>query len=84
MKSAQVPSAWKEQKLEMWIREYSTQLLRICFVYLSDRDQAQDALQDAFLKAWRSMDKYEKRQVQIPPITPFFPPLCIDICSQPC
>ena len=30
-------------------------------MYLADRAQAEDALQDTFLKAWRSMDAFEAR-----------------------
>lgn len=80
MKNAQVPGVLRAQRLENWIRDYSTPLLRMCFVYLSDRAEAQDALQDAFLKAWRSMDKYEKLEVQNDKA--WLMRICINVCRD--
>ncbi len=45
------------RRLESWVNDYSSELLRVCFVYLRDLQQAEDALQDTFIKAWRSMDR---------------------------
>ena len=64
MEQAAVPSAVREERLEQWINDYSDDLLRICFLYLSDRHLAQDALQDTFLKAWKSMAQFEKKQIR--------------------
>ena len=54
-------AANREQRLEQWMRQYGNMILRTCFVYLSDASQAEDAMQDTFLKAWKSMDQYEHR-----------------------
>ena len=62
MGDAAVPGALREQRLEQWITDYSDAILRICFVYLRDRAQAEDALQDTFLKAWKHMDHLERQQ----------------------
>lgn len=59
---ALVPSEDKESRLAAWIREYGDALLRTCFIILSDRVQAEDALQDTFLKVWRHMDRFEGRE----------------------
>lgn len=48
-------------RLESWIAQWGTDVLRMCFVCLSDRGQAEDAMQETFLKAWRSMEKFEGR-----------------------
>ncbi|MGI6688904.1 MAG: sigma-70 family RNA polymerase sigma factor [Christensenellales bacterium] len=61
MSGALVPGAQKEQKLEAWLTAYGDAVLRMCFVYLSDRTLAEDALQDTFLKVWRRMDSFEGR-----------------------
>jgi RNA polymerase sigma-70 factor (ECF subfamily) len=58
---ALVPGAQKEQRLEAWLTAYGDAVLRMCFVYLSDRTLAEDALQDTFLKVWRRMDSFEGR-----------------------
>lgn len=51
----------REIRLEGWIRAYGTSILRTCFVCLSDVREAEDAMQETFLKAWRSMDRFEGR-----------------------
>lgn len=48
-----------EQRLEQWIHLYSDILFKVCFMNLSDRSLAEDALQDTFLKAWKSLDRFE-------------------------
>ena len=50
-----------EQRLESWIRTYGNAVLRICFVYLADASQAEDAMQDTFLRAWHAMSRFEGR-----------------------
>lgn len=47
--------------VEKWIAEYGTAVKRVCFVMLADADQAQDAMQETFFKAWRSMAQFEGR-----------------------
>lgn len=51
----------REQRLEAWVRDYGTSILRTCFVCLSDVKEAEDAMQETFLKAWRAMDRFEGR-----------------------
>ena len=51
----------REQRLRRWIEEYRTMLLKTCILYLSDFSLAEDAVQETFLKAWKSMDKFEGR-----------------------
>ncbi len=56
-----VEQSSKEQTLESWMRTYGTDILRICFVILSDASEAEDAMQDTFLRAWRAMDNFKER-----------------------
>lgn len=51
----------REQILEEWIRKYGDSILRTCFVCLSDVREAEDAMQETFIKAWRAMDRFEHR-----------------------
>ena len=64
MEQAAVPSYVREQRLQEWIDLYANDIIRICFVYLADRDQAEDAMQDTFLKAWKSMPSYERKSIE--------------------
>ena len=64
MEHAEVPGSVREERLRGWIAQYSEAILKTCFLYLSDRSQAEDALQDTFLKAWRHMAEYEKKRVE--------------------
>lgn len=47
----------REERLTAWVRAYGEPILRTCFVYLLDRAQAEDAIQDTFRKAWKNMDQ---------------------------
>ena len=51
----------REDRMETMIRQWGTSVLRTCFVCLSDAQQAEDAMQETFLKAWRNLDQFEKR-----------------------
>ena len=44
--------------LEAWLDQYGDQLLRLCTLYLKDVHLAEDAVQDTFLKAWRSREQF--------------------------
>ena len=59
MEFASVPS---ENRLREWISRYSDDVLRTCFVLLSDRTLAEDAMQDTFMKAWKAMSQFEGRE----------------------
>ena len=47
-----------EPMLERLVTEYQTQLLRICYMYLKDMTLAEDAVQETFFKAYRSMETW--------------------------
>lgn len=48
----------QREQLERLMEEYGTSLLRMCAVYLRDREQAQDAVQETFIKAYRHMNYF--------------------------
>ncbi|MDO5325132.1 MAG: sigma-70 family RNA polymerase sigma factor [Clostridia bacterium] len=47
---------WLEEAMNRW----ETSLLRLCFAYLADRNLAEDAVQETFLKAWKGYDRFRK------------------------
>ncbi len=48
----------RNQAFEQMVETYQTALLRMCYLYLRDRSLAEDAVQETFIKAWRSMDSF--------------------------
>ena len=48
----------KNELFERLVGQYQTALLRFCFLYLKDQEQARDAVQETFLKAYRNWDTY--------------------------
>ena len=54
----QAPNQTPADRLDQMVRQYEKELLRICCVYLRDRAAAEDAVQETFLKAFRSMDSF--------------------------
>lgn len=47
-----------EETICQWIMTYEKELLRLCCVYLKDISLAEDAVQETFLKAYRSMHAF--------------------------
>lgn len=48
----------REEKLREMISAYQAELLRFCYVRLQDRMQAEDAVQETFLKVYRHLPNY--------------------------
>ena len=58
METAKAPDSCPETVLERLIRENEVSLKRLCYLYLHDEAQAEDAVQETFLKAYRSLEKF--------------------------
>ena len=48
----------RDEALTRLVDEYQTPLLRICYMYLKDAQLAEDAVQETFLKACRSLESF--------------------------
>ena len=48
----------REVCLSEMVARYQALLLKICYAYLCDAEQARDAVQETFLKAYLSMDSF--------------------------
>ena len=48
----------KEQRIEHMVTLYQLPLLRLCVMYLHDEEQAKDAVQETFIKAYRNLDSF--------------------------
>lgn len=56
--SAQQPQN-TEQEIEKWIVTFGDDIFRICMMYMKQQHLAEDAFQEIFLKAFKSMDYYK-------------------------
>ena len=63
MEHAAVPGMDHEQRLRQWIASYSDMILRTCCLCLADPEQARDAAQDTWIKAWKHMDMFDRREI---------------------
>lgn len=54
MERVKDPDIRRDQALTQMVQEYQGMLLRLCYVMLHDQEQAKDAVQDTFLKAYKS------------------------------
>ena len=48
----------KEERIERMVTQYQLPLLRMCILYLHDEELAKDAVQETFIRAYRSLDKF--------------------------
>lgn len=58
METVKGPDSSQEYLLTKLIDQYQAVLLQMCFMYLHDRTMAEDAVQETFLKAYRSMTAF--------------------------
>jgi RNA polymerase sigma-70 factor (ECF subfamily) len=52
------PDIIHETQFDHLVTAYQTALLRMCYVYLKDRAMAEDAVQETYLKAYKSIENF--------------------------
>ena len=52
------PDISREEMLERMVAQYEVSLLRTCYIYLRDRELAEDAKQETFLKAYKALHTF--------------------------
>ena len=58
METVKAPDSHPEATLERLIRENQVSLKRLCYLYLHDQAMAEDAVQETFLKVYRSLTNF--------------------------
>lgn len=56
----------KKEVLEVWIDEYAQRLVRLAYTYVKDYLKAEDQVQEAFIKAFNSMDQLKNKEEPFP------------------
>lgn len=52
------PNISQEEKLTQMVSEHERMLLHMCYVYLRDKELAEDATQETFLKAYKALPTF--------------------------
>lgn len=58
METVKGPDRSHDELLISLVDQYQSSLLRLCFIYLHDKALAEDAVQDTFLKAYKSLSSF--------------------------
>lgn len=58
MEAVKDPDCGRDETIEHMIDMWQLPLLRLCYVQLRDRQMAEDAVQETFLKAYRGFDTF--------------------------
>ncbi len=58
MEDVQSPAWTPEEQLTQMVSQHQSALLALCFAYLHDREQAKDAVQETFLRAYRALNNF--------------------------
>lgn len=56
----------KKEVLEVWIDEYTHRLIRLAYTYVKDWQKAEDQVQEAYIKAFNSMDQLKHKEEPFP------------------
>jgi len=56
----------KKEVLGVWINMYTQRLVRLAYTYVKDWLKAEDQVQEAFIKAFRSMDQLQNTEEPFP------------------
>lgn len=68
----------REQLISQWILLYEKDLLRLCCMYLRDVKLAEDAVQETFLKAYKSMDAFRGERG----VKPWLVRIAVNVCRD--
>ncbi len=52
------PDSNREERLTRMVEQYQASLLTMCYAYLHERELAEDAVQETFLKAYKALDSF--------------------------
>ncbi len=72
-----------EKELERLVTEYGDGLLRVCLLYLKDYASAEDAVQETYLRAYKSYSTFEGRSSEKTWLTTIAVNICKNMLRSP-
>ncbi|NLG56821.1 MAG: RNA polymerase sigma factor [Clostridiales bacterium] len=83
MDDCQVPDNNPEQAIQRMMDAHGSRLLRLCYLQLGDRQLAEDAVQDTFLKAWRGYAAFRQESSEVTWLTAIAINCCRSLKRKP-
>ena len=71
-----------ERMLEHMVDLYQLPLLRLCYAYLHDEELAKDAVQETFIKAYRNLNRFDRRSSEKTWLNRIAINTCKDMCKS--
>ena len=81
MKTVKGPDS-SEETLERMVGLYQLPLLRLCYAYLHDEELAKDAVQETFIKAYRSLNHFDGNSSEKTWLNRIAINTCKDMCKS--
>ena len=71
-----------ERMLEHMVDLYQLPLLRLCYAYLHDEELAKDSVQEIFIKAYRNLNRFDRRSSEKTWLNRIAINTCKDMCKS--
>lgn len=75
-------SADRQKEFILTVGKYRDMVWRICFRMLADREDARDAAQETFVRAWQTLHRYDSRYSMATWLGTIACRLCIDVLRK--
>lgn len=83
MELCQVPDKDREADISLLLERHGDALLRFCYLYLNDLQLAEDAVQETFLKAYRSLSAFRGGSSELTWLTSIALNCCRSLARKP-
>lgn len=82
MENKEVCASSRDEWLAEIVKKHQEMLLKVCFTYLCDAEEARDAVQDTFLKAYLNLESFRGECSEKSWLVKIARNTCLDICRS--